>query len=192
LKLKTRLLPKVGDPAEMEFSGQDLVDIVESIVGKSGFFNWRKPEAPGQTLVAALTAALSGEKSLFNYRLIYYLAALVEGKYVDRSGTLYEKPKISASLGNDTIIPFVMVVLDSFLDCFSQVPVFYAAAPGSSTLEKTWKPIVGKEPTFAKFEFQGTWLKARCTTSSAARMAIICSSRNFWSSPTRPSRRLKM
>lgn len=85
---------------------------------------------------------------MYDHRLLYYPAAYLENKYVDRSGTLYPKPKFSTAIGNNTIIPLVSITLDAFYDSLYNIPVFYDVYE-----DKVFKkPLAGKEPTVAKFE----------------------------------------
>jgi hypothetical protein len=139
---------KSGKPTpakKHDYSTKELTDFSLTLLKRSGFFGEYSKDDNMSTL-KSLNSTSDQDRSIYDHRLLYYLAAYFEGEYVDRGGQVFAKPKLSTTLGNDTIVPLVLVALDAFYDSFNDMPVFYTDAAFT-------KPVAGeKEPTPAQFE----------------------------------------
>ena len=104
------------------YTTKELKNFAELSFKMSGLF--KTPAEFNDTLINVKPEKTT-EKSLYDDRLLYYLVAYFEGKYIDRSGVAFPKPKFSSAIGNDTIVPLITISLDSFYDSIYNIPVFY-------------------------------------------------------------------
>ncbi len=77
-----------------------------------------------------------------------YLTAYYSGKtgFIDREGTVYKKPKIKNSIGNDVITAVVAISLEAIFDGLLKVPVYMDLTGAKFETEK------GAEPTAYTFD----------------------------------------
>jgi len=84
-----------------------------------------------------------------------YLMAYYNGKFVDRTGGEYSKPKLGLTITNETITAFISIFLEALFDYVIvagnefRVPVVYEPTSATDDKPVKWLPT-GKQPTLAK------------------------------------------
>ena len=73
---------------------------------------------------AEARARLAADVHEFNQVLVAYVSAYVDGKYVDRFGTILPTPAISRTVGNTEIAGVVSVIIDAVGDYLVRGPVW--------------------------------------------------------------------
>ncbi|HZP39622.1 MAG TPA: hypothetical protein VFE48_24370 [Methylomirabilota bacterium] len=73
---------------------------------------------------AETRARLAADVHEFNQVLVAYVSAYVDGKYVDRFGTILPAPAISRTIGNTEIAGVVSVIIDAVGDYLVRGPVW--------------------------------------------------------------------
>ncbi len=168
------------------FTTSEIKEFVTSSIKYSGLFD-NPPGSTDETFISQGDSSKSAvQDSIVRQRLKYYLFQYITNNYVDHLGTAVPAPKIASTMGNDTIIPFLTVILDAFFDEIYSYPILLEsdkkaasaakapdpnADPGavSANCEAIITVFGSKQPTYIAFE-QLAYVKAHnnaCATGDA-------------------------
>lgn len=127
-----------------------------------------KRDLQGDLRDPAVRAKRLADVHEFNQVLVAYVSAYVDGKYVDRFGTVLPPPAISRTIGNTEIAGVVSVIIDAVGDYLVRGPVWtekndkgqtiYYPAAFSKDAEQALKD---KEPKVLQPTVLGVRIKAR-------------------------------
>lgn len=97
---------------------------------------------------ASITAVDSTKET--HKRLLSYLSAYYSGEkgFVNREGTVFKRPEIKYSIGNDVITAVVAISLECLLDSLVHTPVYIIEKGG----ETKFQTIGGAQPSFDLYE----------------------------------------
>lgn len=97
---------------------------------------------------ASVTAVDSTKET--HKRLLSYLSAYYSGEkgFVNREGTVFKRPEIKYSIGNDVITAVVAISLECLLDSLVHTPVYIIEKGG----ETKFQTIGGAQPSFDVYE----------------------------------------
>lgn len=147
IKLTEALKPAVGaSPKKVAISVWELKDFAGKLVRGLGSYdsNEQMLAEVDQTLAEDTSLNIDRDISGFSVGnaislktvLAAYLKDYLSGKFVDRAGNELAKPKISKTIGNDTITGFETVILEAIFDFVYLTPALYAE--GDMEYEETY------------------------------------------------------
>jgi hypothetical protein len=99
-----------GQTAQLEIDKSDVREFVSMVTSNYG------PRARVKSINDLLP------KAVIHYLLAYYCDS--EKGFVNREGTVYKRPEIKTSIGNDVICATVEIALEGFFDSLLDTPVY--------------------------------------------------------------------
>jgi hypothetical protein len=113
----------------IEFTHDDLERLGSELARAAGL----APQTAGGAQARSYAASDRAATKFFDTAQQYY-AAYFSGRFVDSRGTKYEKFKVSAEVGNDTITAFFSVLYEALLDSIVPPIVYYEDAAKTDVL----------------------------------------------------------
>ncbi|SFH58194.1 hypothetical protein SAMN05216299_1264 [Nitrosospira sp. Nsp14] len=110
-------------------------------------FNTSLANGPMKATVTAEDASKETHIRLLNYLVAYYSNG--EKGFINREGTVYKRPDIKYSIGNDVITAVVAITLESLFDSLLHTPVYFDVDKENKKI--LWQTIGGARPTFDEY-----------------------------------------
>ncbi len=135
IKLTEALKPGAASPRKVSISVWELKDFARKLVHGLGSYDSDEQMLAEVNQTLAEDASLDLDRHISGFStgvtislktvLAAYLKDYLSGKFVDRAGNELAKPKISKTIGNDTITGFETVILEAIFDFVYLTPALY-------------------------------------------------------------------